>query len=138
MKLSINTSIEIKELKDLKKLKTVMEANGLEKPNYSKLARELGVDRRTIKKHYEKTDDKKKRKKKVSKLDKYEEIIRKLLNPIDEKQSPMFYYKSHLHRFLGREHGMKERLNTFRNSQIITYYSLFPKSLKSFMILKIK
>ncbi len=113
MKLNINTNVEIKELSDLKKLKIVMEANGLEKPNYSKLARELGVDRRTIKKHYDKTGVDVKRKKKVSKLDKYEEIIRKLLNPVDEKQSPAFYYKSHLYRFMEREHGMKERLNTF-------------------------
>ena len=53
MKLNINTSIEITELSDLSKLRKVLEANGLEKPNYSKLSRDLGVDRRTIKKHYE-------------------------------------------------------------------------------------
>jgi len=113
VKININTNIEVKELSDLKKLKIVMEVNGLEKPNYSKLARELGVDRRTIKKHYEKIEGEVKRKKKGSKIDKYEEIIRKLLNPVDEKQAPIFYYKSHLYRFLEREYGMKERLNTF-------------------------
>ena len=57
MKLNINTSIEITELSDLSKLRKVLEANGLEKPNYSKLSRELGVDRRTIKKHYEKISE---------------------------------------------------------------------------------
>ena len=56
MKLNINTSIEITELSYLVKLRKVLEANGLEKPNYSKLSRDLGVDRRTIKKHYEKTE----------------------------------------------------------------------------------
>lgn len=51
--LNINTNIEINNLGDLKKLKIVVEANGLNRPNYMELARQLGVDRRTIKKYYE-------------------------------------------------------------------------------------
>ena len=49
MKLNINTEIEIKSVNDLFKLKTLVEVNNLEKPNFSELSRQLGVDRRTVK-----------------------------------------------------------------------------------------
>ena len=113
MKLNINTNVEITELSDLSKLRKVLEANGLEKPNYSKLSRELGVDRRTIKKHYEKNGKVIERKKRESRVDVYEEIIRKLLFPVDPKQASIFYYKSHLYRFLKREHNLDVALNSF-------------------------
>ena len=44
-----NLKIKIQKLKDLSKLKIIMDSNDL-KPNYSALSKELGVDRRTIKK----------------------------------------------------------------------------------------
>ena len=47
--LNINTEIEIKSVNDLFKLKTLVEVNNLEKPNFSELSRQLGVDRRTVK-----------------------------------------------------------------------------------------
>lgn len=43
-----NLKIKIQKLKDLSKLKIIMDLNDL-KPNYSALSKELGVDRRTIK-----------------------------------------------------------------------------------------
>ena len=113
MILNINTNIEINNLSDLKKLKIVVEANGLNRPNYMELARQLGVDRRTIKKYYERDGVPVPRKKRESKIDNYEEIIRKLLFPVDPKQAPIFYYKSHLHRFLQREYKLNVALNTF-------------------------
>lgn len=43
-----NLKIKIQKLKDLSKLKIIMDSNDL-KPNYFALSKELGVDRRTIK-----------------------------------------------------------------------------------------
>ena len=67
-KLNINTEIEIKTVSDLGKLKTFVEVNNLSKPNFSEIGRKLGVDRRTVKKHYE-NNMKPVRKQKESKLD---------------------------------------------------------------------
>ncbi|ARC84828.1 integrase, catalytic region domain protein [Clostridium argentinense CDC 2741] len=53
LKLKIDTEIEINSLKDLGKLKLLVEVNNLGKPNFSKLERKLGVDIRTVKKYYE-------------------------------------------------------------------------------------
>ena len=52
-KTTINTEINIKTTKDLPKLKIMIEVNNLDKPNFSAIARELGVDRRTVKKYYD-------------------------------------------------------------------------------------
>ena len=43
---------KVESLEDLPTLKTIMDTNNL-KPNFSELARELGVDPRTVKKYYE-------------------------------------------------------------------------------------
>lgn len=48
-KLYVNTEIELNTVNDLKNLRLVMDVNGLEKPNFSELARRLRVDRRTVK-----------------------------------------------------------------------------------------
>jgi transposase len=101
--MNINTEIEINSVKDLNKLKIIVEVNNLEKPNFSELARQLGVDRRTAKKHYEGNLEKE-RKDKKSKIDDYHDIISSLLSA-ENKQ--IFYYKSHLYRYLIREHGLK-------------------------------
>lgn len=50
MQLNIKTNIEIKSLLDLPKLNMLMESLKM-KINKSKLAREIGVDRRTIDKY---------------------------------------------------------------------------------------
>jgi hypothetical protein len=49
LKMNINTEIQIKSVKDLDKLKILVEVNNLDKPNFSEIGRELGVDRRTMK-----------------------------------------------------------------------------------------
>lgn len=79
MKLSINTKITIKSKDDLKNLKLLVEVNQLEKPNFSELGRELGVDRRTVKKYYE-GNTVNERKQKKSKLDDYYDIVKSLLS----------------------------------------------------------
>lgn len=50
IKIDVNTEIEIKELTDLLKLKIFMESLNM-KIYKSQLARDLGVDRRTIDKY---------------------------------------------------------------------------------------
>ena len=50
IQINVNTDIEIKSLADLPKLKILME-NLKMKINKSKLARDMGVDRRTIDKY---------------------------------------------------------------------------------------
>lgn len=103
LKININTEIEIKSVKDLGKLKILVEVNNLDKPNFSELARTLGVDRRTAKKYYE-GNIKKNRKQKKSKIDGYHDIITSLLSASNKQ---IFYYKSHLYRYLVREHGLE-------------------------------
>lgn len=103
LNININTEIEINSVKDLNKLKIIVEVNNLEKPNFNELARQLGVDRRTAKKYYEGNTEKE-RKDKKSKIDDYHDIISSLLSA-ENKQ--IFYYKSHLYRYLVREHGLE-------------------------------
>lgn len=47
--ININTEIFLRSVKDLNKLKLLVEVNNLDRPNFSAIARELGVDRRTVK-----------------------------------------------------------------------------------------
>ena len=49
--LTQNLNLEIKTIKDLPKLKNILEALNV-KPNFSELARNLQKDYRTIKKYY--------------------------------------------------------------------------------------
>lgn len=109
VKLNIMTNIEINSVKDLFKLRNIVEANNLDKPNFSEIARKLGVDRRTAKKYYMGVD-KTERKKKKSIIDEYYEIIKNLLST-DSTQ--VFYYKDHLYRYLQREYGLKCTRNNF-------------------------
>lgn len=122
-KVNINTEIELISIKDLNKLKLLVEVNKLDKPNFSELARRLGVDRRTVKKYYE-GNTVKCRKAKKSKIDNYYDIITSLLS---EESNQMFYYKSHLYRYLVREHGLqcsRSNFNHFilKNSKFAEYF----------------
>jgi len=108
-KIEIEIKYEIKELKDLPKLKKIMEVGGM-KPNFSRIARELECDRRTAKKYYNgqlpsETRDRK------SMIDDYNETIKELLS---EGSPQRFYYKSILWRYLTDNHGLKCAESTFR------------------------
>ena len=100
---NISTEIILNSVQDLHKLKILIEVNNLDKPNFSAIARELGVDRRTVKKYYD-GNIKKDRKPKKSKIDDFYDTISTLLSA-ETKQ--IFYYKSHLYRYLVREKGLK-------------------------------
>lgn len=88
---NINTDLEINNLMDLHKLKPLIN-NGM-KVNYSRLAREFEVDRRTIKK-YCLGFNKKTKRSKHSKIDAYYDIIYDLLygNGNNDKKK-IFEYK---------------------------------------------
>ncbi|MGU9540011.1 IS21 family transposase [Clostridium tepidum] len=123
LNMKINTEIEINSVKDLGKLKILVEVNNLGKPNFSELGRKLGIDRRTVKKYYE-GNIQKERKQKKSKIDDYYDTIRSLLSA-ENKQ--IFYYKSHLYRYLVREHGLqcsRSNFNYFilKNNEFTEYF----------------
>ena len=126
-KLNVNTEIKLNTVHDLNKLKLVTEVNGLDKPNFSELGRKLGVDRRTVKKYYE-GNIQKNRKAKKSIIDDYYNLISRLLSA-ENKQ--IFYYKSHLYRYLVREHNLncsRSNFNYFilKNNEFAEYFK--PKS----------
>lgn len=110
-KINIMTEIKIKTVKELHKLKVLVEANNLDKPNFSELARQFGIDRRTAKKYYEGNINTT-RKSKKSKIDQYYEIIKSLLS---QESKQMFSYKSHLYRYLQREHNLECSRSNFNH-----------------------
>lgn len=123
LKIKIIKDVEIKTVKDLENLRIFMEVNKLDKPNYSQIARELGVDRRTVKKYYEGNINKE-RKPRKSILDDYYDVIKNLLS---NESTQMFYYKDHLFRYLQREKGLKCSRNNFnyyilRNEEFASYF----------------
>lgn len=87
--ININTEIFLRSVKDLNKLKLLVEVNNWDRPNFSAIARELGVDRRIVKKYYD-GDIKKVRKSKKSKIDDFYDIISSLLSAETDQ---IFYYK---------------------------------------------
>jgi Transposase and inactivated derivatives len=123
LKININTEMEITSVKDLSKLKVLVEVNNLDKPNFSELGRKLSIDRRTVKKYYEGNMEKE-RKLKKSKIDDYHDIINSLLSSGNKQ---IFYYKSHLYRYLVREHGLecsRSNFNYFilKNGEFAEYF----------------
>ncbi|MGY1423671.1 IS21 family transposase [Bacillus cereus] len=107
--LDIQTEFEVKSLTDLPKLKLLMENLNM-KINKSQLARELGVDRRTIDKYLNGFTPKG-TKNKASKIDEYYEVIVALLSS-DSKQT--FYYKRILWQYLTDNHGLQCSQSAFR------------------------
>lgn len=109
IQLNINTNVEINSLTDLPKLKILLESSNME-INKSQLARELGVDRRTIGKYldgYTKITTRNK----PSKIDKFYDVIKELLSP-DSVQK--FYYKRVLWQYLKDNYGLDCSSSNFR------------------------
>jgi hypothetical protein len=109
MQMDIQTSVEIRSLVDLPKIKSLME-NLKMNINKSKLAREMGVDRRTINKYLEGFIRKTTRDK-GSKIDEYYEVIAALLS-VESKQ--IFYYKRVLWQYLTDNHSLDCSQSAFR------------------------
>lgn len=93
--------LEINSLEDLYKLKPLTENTSIN-INKSQIARELGVDRRTVDKYINRFQKSPKRKK-GSRLDKYYDIIQDLLSG---QNSQVFYYKRILWQYLVDNHGL--------------------------------
>jgi transposase len=104
------TEFEINSVKDLPKFKQIMESLKM-KINKSQLARELGVDRRTIDKYLNGFVPKRTRVK-ASKIDALHPIIAALLSE-DSKQK--FYYRRVLWQYLKDNHGLVCGASTFRS-----------------------
>ena len=100
---NIITNLEINSLEDLYKLKPLTENSSLN-INKSQIARELGVDRRTVGKYINGFQKSKKRKK-SSRLDKYYDVIQELLS---EQNSQVFYYKRILWQYLLDNYELNE------------------------------
>jgi transposase len=121
IKQEINSNIEINKLEDLVKLKALIEESNL-KVNLSEIARELGCDRRTVKKYirgYEKVATRNRK----SPIDDYYSLIQELLN----SETRIFYYKRVLWQYLVDNHGLKVKQSTFRG-----YISRHPEFNKYF------
>ena len=107
--LDVQTDFEINSLTDLPKFKQLMESLHM-KINKSQLAREMGVDRRTIEKYLNGFTPKG-TKKKDSILDDYYEVIATLLS---EESKQVFYYRRILWQYLKDNHGLECGASTFR------------------------
>ncbi len=88
--INVHTDIEINSLSDLPKLKMLMESLNM-KINKSKLARDMGVDRRTVDK-YLKGSVPKNMQNRTSVIDDYYKIIKLLLS---EESKQIFYYNEY-------------------------------------------
>lgn len=98
--LPIISNLEIRELKDLVKLKPLMD-NSTIKINKSQIARELEVDRRTVDK-YINGFSKSKHRNSTNCLADYTKLIRELLSNENEQ---IFYYRRVLWQYLCDNHG---------------------------------
>lgn len=109
IKTNVYSEIKINSLKDLHKLKPIMEGNNL-KVNKSQIARELGVDVRTVGKYingYVKPSTRNKK----SKIDEFGPIIKSLLS---KESSQIFFYKRILWQYLTEHHGLDCAQSSFR------------------------
>ncbi|KEI03005.1 transposase [Clostridium botulinum C/D str. BKT2873] len=109
IQMNINSQIQIDKLEDLHKLNLIMEENNL-KVNKSQIARELGVDPRTIGKYlngYVKPTARNRK----SKIDHFEPIIKELLG---KDSIQIFYYKRILWQYLKDNYGLDCAQSSFR------------------------
>lgn len=109
IKANVYSEIEINNLEDLHKLRPVMEVNNL-KINKSQIARELGVDPRTVGKYlngYVKPSTRNRK----SPIDDFKPIIKSLLS---EESIQVFYYKRVLWQYLKDNHGLSCAQSSFR------------------------
>ncbi|NFL34587.1 IS21 family transposase [Clostridium botulinum] len=109
IKTNIYSELKINTLEDLHKLKPIMEVNNL-KVNKSQIARELGVDSRTVGKYlngYVKPTTRNRK----SKIEAFEPIIKELLS---KDSIQVFYYKRILWQYLKDNHGLDCAQSSFR------------------------
>lgn len=104
----LNTNIHINALEDLHKLKHLIEDNNL-KVNVSQLARELGKDRRTVKKYIDGYIKTNKRKRKSQFSDFYP-VIKELLHDANK----VFAYKRILYQYMKDNYNMPGSSSGFR------------------------
>ncbi|AWZ47870.1 IS21 family transposase [Clostridiaceae bacterium 14S0207] len=109
IQMNINSEIQIDKLEDLHKLNLIMEENNL-KVNKSQIARELGVDPRTVGKYlsgYVKPITRNRK----SKIEPFEPVIKTLLG---KDSIQIFYYKRILWQYLKDNYGLDCAQSSFR------------------------
>ena len=117
-------------LVDLHKLKVIMEVNNL-KVNKSQIARELGVDARTVGKYlngYVKPTTRNRK----SPIDDFKPIIQSLLS---EESIQVFYYKRVLWQYLKDNHGLDCAQSSFRRyiSNNVEFNDYFKRRKKGYI-----
>lgn len=111
MVLNVNLSndITIHSLNDLLVLGKLEEA-GSTKINKSQIARDLGIDRRTVGK-YMKGYEKNNKRKRKSRIDDYYDLVKELLS---DTNTQVFFYKRVLWQYLKDNHGLNCAQSSFR------------------------
>ena len=109
--LTQNSNLEIKTIKDLPKLKNILEALNV-KPNFSELARNLQKDYRTIKKYYYSEGEIIHKRNKPSKIDKYKELLDQLL--LNEENIQYFANKRILWQYIKDNTDLNISYSAFR------------------------
>lgn len=121
----------IKSLNDLSKLKHLQEVLNI-KVNFSEIAKDLGVDRRTVKKYYD-GYNKPCARTKTSRIDPFIPLIRELLSDTSIQK---FHYKTNLYQYLVDNHGLDVASSTFRHfikkhKELNKYFSKSNKTSKT-------
>lgn len=130
IKVNVNSEIKVNSLVDLHKLKVIMEVNNL-KVNKSQIARELGVDARTVGKYlngYVKPATRNRK----SPIDDFKPIIQSLLS---EESIQIFYYKRVLWQYLKDNHGLDCAQSSFRRyiSNNVEFNDYFKRRKKGYI-----
>ena len=130
IKVNVNSEIKVNILVDLHKLKVIMEVNNL-KVNKSQIARELGVDARTVGKYlngYVKPTTRNRK----SPIDDFKPIIQSLLS---EESIQVFYYKRVLWQYLKDNHGLDCAQSSFRRyiSNNVEFNDYFKRRKKGYI-----